>query len=136
MSRILVVEDDPDTQMLLTQYLTRNGYEVVSASNGWEALVTLDGEPFDLIVLDIMLPGLDGAKFLSILRGYVRKGLSLPVVVVTALEAHEAAERLRPNTPEALVEKKGGQFLAKMLDRIRQLLPPALDSIRGGGAVN
>src|SRR5687768_13062096 len=132
MSRILVVEDDADTQMLLAQYLTRHGYEVVCASNGWEALVTLDGEPFDLIVLDIMLPGLDGAKFLSILRGYVRKGLSLPVVVVTALERQEAAERLAPNTPEAVVEKRGGRFLTTMLERIRQLLPP-MDSVTGGG---
>lgn len=135
MSRILVVEDDLDTQMLLQQYLTRHGYEVICASNGWEALVTLDGEPFDLIVLDVMLPGLDGAKFLSILRGYVRRGYSLPVVVVTALEAHEATERLKPNTPEALIEKRGGTFLLKMLERIRQLLPPA-ETVTGGGWID
>ena len=60
MQRILVVEDDFDIQELLQNFLQEAGYEVAVANDGVEALSLFAGERYDLIVLDIMLPKIDG----------------------------------------------------------------------------
>jgi DNA-binding response OmpR family regulator len=66
--RVLVVEDDPAIRELLTLHLKLEGYGVVPSAEGTEALRLARGERFDLIVLDIMLPGLDGISILSAIR--------------------------------------------------------------------
>jgi two-component system, sensor histidine kinase and response regulator len=125
MARILIVEDDADTQYLLGQVLERQGYHVTNASNGWEALLEVDKSAFDLILLDIMMPGLDGAKFLSILRNYAARS-AVPVLIVTALDRSEALARIRPHAPDGVVEKKGDDFFDDLLTRVQKLLgPPA-----------
>ena len=129
MARILIVEDDADTQYLLGQVLERQGYQVTTAANGWEALLQVDQGTFDLILLDLMMPGLDGAKFLSILRNYAARS-AVPVLIVTALDRGEALARIRPHTPDGLVEKKGDDFFDDLLQRVQKILGPA------GGTVN
>lgn len=66
--RVLVVEDDPAIRELVTLHLKLEGYGVVPSANGTEALRFARAERFDLIVLDIMLPGLDGISVLGAIR--------------------------------------------------------------------
>jgi hypothetical protein len=68
LARILVVEDEVDTRMVLGKFLSVAGHEVIPAANGWEALLVLDTTSVDLILLDVMMPGMDGVTFLQILR--------------------------------------------------------------------
>ena len=60
MSRILIVDDEPDIIMLISRYVKREGYDVASASDGRQAIEACRSEAFDLIVMDIMMPDTDG----------------------------------------------------------------------------
>ena len=86
MSRILVVEDDSTIARGLEDDLRLEGYEVVVAPNGEEALRRTAGEPFDLILLDVMLPRKDGFQVCRELR---KSGVRTPVIILTA-KASEA----------------------------------------------
>ena len=86
MFHILVVEDDPKLRSLFCTVLTRNGYLAVPASGGREALELLDSEYIDLIISDIMMPGMDGYELIRTLRG---NGYSLPILIITAKERFE-----------------------------------------------
>lgn len=79
-TRILLVEDEPDLAQVLIDYLARDGFDASVEGNGVQALARIQRSPPDLLLLDLMLPGLDG---LSILRE-VRKISDLPVIMVTA----------------------------------------------------
>ena len=83
MVNIMVVEDDPNTKKLMHAILSQNGYEVILAENGEHALSLLDKKHVDLIVLDIMMPKMDGFVFTEILR---ESGCHLPILMVTAKE--------------------------------------------------
>ena len=83
MFHILVVEDDAKTRKLMEAVLRQNGYEPISARDGIEALEVLDRKHVDLIVLDIMMPRLDGYEFTETLRS---SGNDLPILMVTARE--------------------------------------------------
>ena len=63
--KILVVEDDMDINNLLVELLTGQNYEVVSAYSGTEALLWLEKQNFDLVLLDLMLPGMPGEDVLE-----------------------------------------------------------------------
>ena len=78
--RILVVEDDVDTARVVRAYLERDGFEVEVARDGVTGLELALQHPPDLVVLDWMLPGLDGLSFLRTLR----RGEALPVIMLTA----------------------------------------------------
>lgn len=78
--RILVVEDDADTARVLRAYLERDGFAVAVASDGVSGLEAAFEAPPDLVVLDWMLPGLDGLSFLRSLR----RGETVPVIMLTA----------------------------------------------------
>jgi two-component system cell cycle response regulator len=94
LARILVVEDEVDTRMVLGKFLSVSGHEVIPASNGWEALLVLDTTNVDLILLDVMMPGMDGVTFLQILR-QAKKHAHMPVILVTALEIGDVERRTR-----------------------------------------
>lgn len=83
MTSILVIEDEETLAESLRYTLTREGYEVAVAADGRSALDRLAPVPPDLVVLDLMLPGLGG---LDVLR-HIRSSLAIPVVVVTAKDA-------------------------------------------------
>ena len=84
MFQILVVEDNPDAAKLMQTVLQQGGYSVVLARDGVEALEALDRHHVDLIVLDLMLPRMDGYTFTQTLR---EGGSDLPVLMITALES-------------------------------------------------
>lgn len=85
MFRILVVEDDKNTRKLMEAVLSQNGYEPVTACDGVEALDILDKKHIDLILLDIMMPRMDGYEFTEIIRGNPALG-DIPILMVTAKE--------------------------------------------------
>ena len=81
MFHILVVEDDQMLNKLICRVLTKNNYEVTSASDGEEALALLDQTYIDLIITDLMMPRMDGFDLTKELR---ESGYQLPILVVTA----------------------------------------------------
>ena len=81
MSRILVVDDEPAIVTVVRERLEREGFAVQAVASGEEALAHLDADPADLVVLDVMLPGIDGFEVLRRLRG---SGCQVPVIVLTA----------------------------------------------------
>ena len=85
MFRILVVEDDVNTRKLMQAVLSQNGYEPVPAADGVEALDILDKKQIDLILLDIMMPRMDGYEFTEIIRGN-QMLRDIPILMVTARE--------------------------------------------------
>ena len=86
MFQIMVVEDDKNTAKLMRLVLRREGYEVHLAGNGAEALELLDVQHVDLIVLDVMMPVIDGYEFTEELRA---AGDMTPILMVTAKELPE-----------------------------------------------
>lgn len=84
--RILIVEDEAKVARALQEGLTAEQYDCAVAHTGEEAFFRLSAEPFDLVLLDLMLPGRDGLEILSALR---RQGLDLPVLVLTARDTVE-----------------------------------------------
>ena len=80
MKRILIVEDEQDIQELLEAYLGDAGYETATAGDGIEAVSLFQQEAFDLVLLDVMLPGMDGFETLE----EIRKESSLPILMFTS----------------------------------------------------
>ena len=81
--KILVVDDEKDLVDLITYNLQRNGYDVVSAFNGNAALEVAEREQPDLIVLDLMLPGIDGTEVARRLKSDARLA-NTPIIMLTA----------------------------------------------------
>ena len=81
MFRILVVDDDKNTRMYFEAVLKRNGYTVSVAKDGREALDIMDKEHIDLVVLDVMMPEMDGYEFTKIVR---ESQNNLPILMVSA----------------------------------------------------
>lgn len=81
MFRILVVEDDRSTRMLLKAVLEAENYSVITAENGEDALQVLDENHVDLVVLDVMMPKMDGLTFTKTLR---EGNSTLPILMVSA----------------------------------------------------
>ncbi|HEX4717848.1 MAG TPA: response regulator transcription factor [Thermoleophilaceae bacterium] len=87
--RILVVDDEQPVQQLLDRTLRSEGYDVVPALDGEQALDEFDKQPFDLVMLDVMLPKLDGFEVCR----RVRAQSSVPIIMLTA-KAEEIADRV------------------------------------------
>ena len=85
MYRILIVEDDTDINNLIKAILTRQGYEVMQAFSGTEAVLYLKMQTFRLMILDLMLPGLSGEELLKQVREEL--ALELPVLILSAKNA-------------------------------------------------
>lgn len=90
MFRILVVDDDKNTRRLMRVVLEKNGYTVFTASDGEEALARLGEVHVDLVVLDIMMPGIDGYEFTRILR---ESNNDMPILMVSAKQLPEDRHR-------------------------------------------
>jgi DNA-binding response OmpR family regulator len=86
MARILLVEDEPDIALGLQKDLTLEGYEVEAVGDGEGALERLAKRSFDLLLLDVMLPGKDG---FAVCRELRRSGMQAPIILLTA-RSHEA----------------------------------------------
>lgn len=87
--KILVVEDQKEIRDLIAKYLKKEGYDVVVASQGFEALEIFENQDIHLILLDVMMPGIDGFEVLT----QIRKISEVPVIMITAKQ--EEIDRLR-----------------------------------------
>ena len=83
---ILVVEDSENTRILMEDILKYNGYNAIVAKDGIEALKLMEHNHIDLIMLDIMMPRMDGFEFAKTLRS---SGCNIPILMVTAKEASQ-----------------------------------------------
>lgn len=85
MPKIMVVEDDFDIQELLENFLREAGYDVMTADDGVEAMSLFMGNKFDLILLDLMIPKIDGFGVCEL----IRKQSQVPIIMLTALSGEE-----------------------------------------------
>ena len=118
MATILLVEDDMFIHQMLTDLLTMEGYEVTGAFSGTEALMWFGHKPFDLVILDLMLPGKTGEEVLVELR----KSSSVPVIVLTAVATKESTV--------SLLRAGANDYLAKPFDN-EELLARLEVQLRG-----
>lgn len=112
--KILVVEDETDIRTLILFHLKNGGFETESAENGDEALDMLRNNKYDLIILDIMLPGTNGIDILKYIR-YESRNKKLPVIItsaltedvdiITALELGADDYMTKPFSPRVLLAK-------------------------------
>ena len=113
---ILVVEDDPVQRLVVGTFLTQAGYEVALAAEGGEALHILEQQHPALILLDMMMPGMDGWHFARELQ---ERQLQIPILVMTAAE----------NAPKWSQEIGAAGYLTKPLSL--QLLQTRIRSVVG-----
>ena len=109
---ILVVDDQPQNVELLEAYLVPQGYEIIMATSGEEALGKLSGNQIDLILLDIMMPGMDGLEVARKVRQDNTHRL-LPIILVSSLR--ETEDRVKG------IEAGCDDFLSKPVDKITLL---------------
>ena len=86
MLKILIAEDDRELRQLFSHVLTKNGYSVKGVANGREALDAIDGDYFDIIISDIMMPKVDGYELVRSLR---EAGNTTPVLMITAKDSFD-----------------------------------------------
>lgn len=120
--RILVVEDEAKVARALREGLEREKYEVVVAPTGEEGFFLVNAQEFDLVILDLMLPGRDGLNVLSTLR---KRGLQTPVLILTARDAIEdRVQGLDSGADDYLVKPFAfPELLARVRARLRRARP-------------
>lgn len=117
MFNILVVEDDTNTRKLMCAVLKRNGFIPYSAENGLDALALMDKQQIDLVLLDLMMPGMDGYQFCEELRN---AGQNLPILMVTAKqEAKDKHKGFLVGTDDYMTKPVDEQ---EMILRVKALL--------------
>ncbi len=134
MTRILIAEDEPGIVSFLEKGLRAEGYTTTHAATGLQALQMARDDLFDLAVLDLGLPGLDGQDVLRQLR---RRGDQLPVVVLTARDGVEEMVRGFDGGADDYVIKpfRFEELLARIRARLRVDLRPDASNVLEGGRV-
>ena len=122
MKKILIVEDEPDIQELLCAYLQDAGYETAAAGDGVTALALFQARPFDLVLLDILLPKIDGFGVCEL----IRRQSQVPILMLTALDGEEQQLRGFGLDIDDYVTKPFS--MPVLLEKIRVILR------RGGGS--
>lgn len=143
--RILVADDDADVRFILQDYLSAWGFSVDTATNGLEALEKLSRATYDGLLLDIMMPGLDGLEVLQQVR---QRYPSLPVVMITGVAFELAAQALQAGAQAYLVKPFQVEHVRQVVERwcnpltvrrilvvdddpdIREILKDSLESYR------
>jgi len=104
MAKVLIVDDEPDHTASLAKVLRSRGHVVAIAPNGREALAEVLRNPPDVILLDLLMPEMDGASFLEVARSYLRLQ-TLPVIVLTGVPDGPLADRTRAAKINAVLAK-------------------------------
>jgi two-component system, OmpR family, copper resistance phosphate regulon response regulator CusR len=123
--KLLIVEDETKTANFLKRGFTEAGFLAFQAPDGLDAMQQIETASFDLIVLDIMLPGMDGLQVLSWMRA---RGIQTPVLILTARDAvHDRVRGLEVGADDYLVKPFA---FSELLARVRTVLrrPPLRES--------
>ena len=91
-SSLLVVDDNSMNRIMLSRYITKLGYQATLVENGRQALEKLQAEPFDLVLLDVQMPEMDGYQVLEQLKADPRLR-DIPVIMISAVEELESVVR-------------------------------------------
>ena len=102
--RILIVDDDPRLLHIVAMYLGIEGYDVVTAENGEDGLHEIEAQRPDLVILDIMMPGMDGIEACRRIRANPETQ-NMPVVMFSALSSDDDIERARLAGANHLITK-------------------------------
>jgi len=102
--RILIVDDDPRLLHIVAMYLGIEGYDVVTAENGEDGLREIEAQRPDLVILDIMMPGMDGIEACRRIRANPETQ-NMPVVMFSALSSDDDIERARLAGANHLITK-------------------------------
>ena len=127
--KILLVDDDPDVRDLVSLILESQDYEVITASDGAQCLARLERQPPALLILDLLMPVLDGFAVCRELAGGRRPGIrEMPVLILTSVREDASRGRYERETGNAL---KVAGFVEKpfspgaLIQAIRRALGPA-----------
>ena len=114
--QILVVEDQPEIRTIVEKYLLKEGYAVLSAGDGLEALALFNSSTVHLVLLDVMMPGIDGFEVLS----EIRKVSEIPVIMLTARQSEvDRVKGFRAGVDDYVVKPFS---TSELMLRIRRLL--------------
>lgn len=122
MSCILIIEDDTDINNVIAEALTKAGYSCTQAFSGTEGLLQVQSSPFDLILLDLMLPGLSGEQLLARLR----EQYQIPVIILSAKDGLDSKV--------ALLEAGAEDYMTKPFDLKELIARVAVQLRRFSGA--
>ena len=112
--KVLVVDDDPAVRKSIDRVLSSKGYAVITAENGEEALQTMEQSPFDVVLLDMRMPGQDG---LSVLRTIKQKWPESEVVIITGYPTVDSAkEAVRLGAYDYVAKPVGPQDVINIAD--------------------
>ena len=133
MKRVLVVDDELDYRLLLRSLLTSEGFEVVMAANGEEALEKLEDQPVHFIVSDIYMPVMDGIKLHRAVRAMAEYA-TVPFLFVSAYDDSHTTDTVRDPRYDGFLKK--ARPVGELLDWVEYLLTPERDrmpsSLPGG----
>ncbi|MEH2318996.1 hybrid sensor histidine kinase/response regulator [Nostoc sp.] len=117
--KILVVDDSPDNVFLIKTILEEEGYTISTAENGISALAELKASPCDLVLLDLMMPGMDGYEVTKHIRGEMKLPQYIPILLITAHDAPNVAHGLDLGADDFI---RKPVTVDELLARVRSLL--------------
>jgi len=125
MPNILVIEDDSDINNLLCSLLEQNNYGFMPAFSGTEGLLLLQSNTFDLVLLDLMLPGKDGLEVLQVIKDASSKNSNVPVIMLTAIDSKEQVVTLLKAGANDYVTKPfdNDELIARIQNQLRPMAP-------------
>lgn len=117
---ILVVEDDADINNLLCKLLINEGYNVLGAYSGTEAKMCLENREFNLVLLDLMLPGINGEELIK----YIREVKTMPIIVISAKSALDVKIDVLKNGADDFIEKPfdTNEVIARVQAQLRRYM--------------
>lgn len=122
-SKILVVDDDTDLRGIFRMALEHAGFQVKEAGDGLQAIGQVQMEEFDLVILDIAMPNVDGCAALDTFK-LMPNGRTVPIVVVTALNEPGLEERVCQHGATAFLQKP--ITADQLVETVRQHLPSVI----------
>ena len=128
--RVLIVDDDPSTREMMTRLLGKEGWQTEEAENGKVALARMVASPPDLILLDMMMPEMDGFQFMAEFRKH-DDWRGIPVIIVTALNLSLEDHRQLSGQIEQILQyapQNRDQTFADIRAMIDTLIPTAENS--------